>query len=1335
MDDEIGFEKKQIVAADDIVLLCSASTQTKEMLAIVVKSGDLILYGLNHGESKPVVRWIPWYDDVEKKISTLAYNPDGGESLLLACYDQNFYIVPALALLNTSTADEGSSAAQDSDILKLPLPDYIPDEEFVPTALAWWVRQTSGDPTRHCAIIGSSHGQVIAFSIYKGTVIFATSVEGCVVRIEVFSKPELSYIIVTNSVGKQWRITLMESSNKPSDNSLEKKFSSLSINVVQGKMESRLKKSKNISSPLKVDLSGEEWIFCRKENKLEITQHSVGEQRLHVLCNSVINSYNGNIVTVEKSSTDQITVHKLPNKAHILAMTNSFFLLTQDKSSSIDIVSRTMSLCKTDTNARTLMSVEFNNDALIQKISFGENERLLEFFCSILLDQLIILTNQGIYLLRMRKDPHKLALDRILINGNLRDAEKISIIFGLDIQRLICQAGASKLTQGLHSEAKQLFALSLGGSLHHIMALATSGSVEDLLELLNGVKLTPATSSLVLNLKCSLYVYHILAGPSEDSVQRSRQFRNFLLHEEYDAVGTMRTLCRVHLFSELRYVMQIRGLHHAVIPALMTLVPTAEDVVINLKGFWELISDPQLAETLLSRESCFTFHSELVRKHLANLPMSILLNLEKLYNPYQPTVRNFIANVSKGEIDEREWVQTHILICIKISSISPEIDLETMAMISYGHVWEVDQSEIPYLFRPLSAGFRHAAVVVKGIAYMWGATNNGCLGTGPTSLPSCGPRPVEVLLNLRKAVINISCGKSHTVALTNDGVYTWGLNKFGQLGTPCAVESCYPMKIDILSCFNIVDVCAGQYHTLALDDQYRVFSWGWGVHGQLGHGSVEDLRIPKIIRALENKGIVSLSAGHAHSLFLGADGLVHVCGNNSFGQLGTGKMKKSSVPIQVFGLLDPVRFISAGHFRNTVISFDGKLYVWGVSPCALRYASQAPRQRRSHTEETAPHVLEVDESLWVNQYVVPTLVNSSMMNDPIVKVCEGGEHGVALTSSGRVYSWGRNIDGQLGVVGTVAERRNQYVLDPMPVPLNAKIVDICCGWNFTIAMDDSGKLWNWGAMHHIKGGRGTKLASLEGEIVVVNNKNRVLKFPQSTGLVNPVPTILNMNFLNRELDFYRPAKLPAQLFQSTWRERMHFSLEDLIVYYNLGALIFEECLRINEQDASAKIAILTGDYAASVALRLKSITDESQVESIVRHYLSLEQNDIVTTRDLLHNIVTHYWEKKLSFDKLEALFLEFEDRIVLALGSLLFGTHDLGKKTLHNFSTSLKVRITKKILEQTSHDDIDHLDGVPGGMEEIVKQIGHGAEEFIDILLVQIENNSPGVADRTFFSL
>lgn len=27
--------------------------------------------------------------------------------------------------------------------------------------------------------------------------------------------------------------------------------------------------------------------------------------------------------------------------------------------------------------------------------------------------------------------------------------------------------------------------------------------------------------------------------------------------------------------------MQIRGLHHAVIPALMTLVPTAEDVVIS----------------------------------------------------------------------------------------------------------------------------------------------------------------------------------------------------------------------------------------------------------------------------------------------------------------------------------------------------------------------------------------------------------------------------------------------------------------------------------------------------------------------------------------------------------------------------------------------------------------------------------------------------------------------------------------------------------------------------------------------------------------------------------
>ena len=49
---------------------------------------------------------------------------------------------------------------------------------------------------------------------------------------------------------------------------------------------------------------------------------------------------------------------------------------------------------------------------------------------------------------------------------------------------------------------------------------------------------------------------------------------------------------------------------------------------------------------------------------------------------------------------------------------------------------------------------------------------------------------------------------------------------------------------------------------------YRVYSWGWGLFGQLGHGHVENCRTPHLVDSLRSEFIVSIAAGHAHSLVL-----------------------------------------------------------------------------------------------------------------------------------------------------------------------------------------------------------------------------------------------------------------------------------------------------------------------------------------------------------------------------------------------------------------------------------------------------------------------------------
>jgi len=49
---------------------------------------------------------------------------------------------------------------------------------------------------------------------------------------------------------------------------------------------------------------------------------------------------------------------------------------------------------------------------------------------------------------------------------------------------------------------------------------------------------------------------------------------------------------------------------------------------------------------------------------------------------------------------------------------------------------------------------------------------------------------------------------------------------------------------------------------------YRVFSWGWGVHGHLGQGDTDERLVPTLVSALESQYIVKIAAGYGHSLAL-----------------------------------------------------------------------------------------------------------------------------------------------------------------------------------------------------------------------------------------------------------------------------------------------------------------------------------------------------------------------------------------------------------------------------------------------------------------------------------
>lgn len=71
---------------------------------------------------------------------------------------------------------------------------------------------------------------------------------------------------------------------------------------------------------------------------------------------------------------------------------------------------------------------------------------------------------------------------------------------------------------------------------------------------------------------------------------------------------------------------------------------------------------------------------------------------------------------------------------------------------------------------PLSCGYEHAAVVRNSNVYVMGVSNCGCLGLGPLLTQSSPPKLVQTLADVKVKVLSVSCGRKHTLALTDYGV-------------------------------------------------------------------------------------------------------------------------------------------------------------------------------------------------------------------------------------------------------------------------------------------------------------------------------------------------------------------------------------------------------------------------------------------------------------------------------------------------------------------------------------------------------------------------------------
>ena len=77
-----------------------------------------------------------------------------------------------------------------------------------------------------------------------------------------------------------------------------------------------------------------------------------------------------------------------------------------------------------------------------------------------------------------------------------------------------------------------------------------------------------------------------------------------------------------------------------------------------------------------------------------------------------------------------------------------------------------------------------------------------------------------------------------------------------------------PALLSSLQTKFITTIDCGDFHSLALEDNGNLYSWGIGEKGQCGHGKFEDVETPTKIKFFAGKTIVEIVAGNHHSLAL-----------------------------------------------------------------------------------------------------------------------------------------------------------------------------------------------------------------------------------------------------------------------------------------------------------------------------------------------------------------------------------------------------------------------------------------------------------------------------------
>lgn len=318
------------------------------------------------------------------------------------------------------------------------------------------------------------------------------------------------------------------------------------------------------------------------------------------------------------------------------------------------------------------------------------------------------------------------------------------------------------------------------------------------------------------------------------------------------------------------------------------------------------------------------------------------------------------------------------------------------------------------------------APFTDGGLWVWGDNDFGQLGTNDVTLRSSPVQTVAYSNNWRA----VAGGQDHAVAIKSDGtLWAWGDNTYGQIGDNTITKRSSPVQTVAFG-NNWVQVAASRYATAAIKTDGTLWTWGRGnPYGETGIGVASNSSSPTVVSASGNRW-KQVSGGYNHMAGIKVDGRLYTWGRNDQGQLGTSGSNRSD-PGETLLTTTDWKLISCGFYHNAAIKTDGTLWMWGGN---------------------------TNGALGVG--------DTTLRSSPIQTVAYGnnwkqvsaGQYSTfAIKTDGTLWAWGQNTWGELGTNDTT--NRSSPI---QTVAYGTSWKQTVCGDSLIAAIKTDGTLWTWG---------------------------------------------------------------------------------------------------------------------------------------------------------------------------------------------------------------------------------------------------------------------------------